>query len=211
MAKRSNAPFGFKPINAYGGPFTGTLLECSIPGDGADLFVGDLVTMAGTGSIAGTLGSTKTGIPEIVTAAVGTGNQILGAIVSFAPLPTNLESNFFDASAETNDRICYVAVANLNTWFIAQEDAVGAALTVTEIGLCTPFVVGAGGNETYGTSSHMIDSNGEIVSATEQLRVMGLYQSPDNDELNTGTTAGTIWMVQINEPLLGVGVATVGV
>jgi hypothetical protein len=177
-------------------------LECAIPGgDSDDTFVGDLVAMDGSSTTTGTLGATKTGIPTVIRASAGTTNPILGAITGFAPLPTDLESNYAQG-ANANDRICYVAVAEPHTLFLAQEDGGGDTLDADDVGSTVDMADDAAGDTVYGISPMEINSNTTSTSATKQLRIVSLYQDPDN-VLNTGTTAGTIWVVAVSETQFG--------
>ena len=204
-----DAPFGFRPIGATGGPYTGSIMKCAVGGGiTTNVLIGDLVVLAGGGTTAGTLGSTETGLPTVIAATAGTGNPIFGAVVGFGVNPSNLESQFA-LGTDANDRVCFVAPAMDGSLFIAQEDGATDVLTVADIGSTIAFVATAG-NTIYGQSGYELDSNTTSAAATEQFRIVGLYQDPDN-ELNTGTTAGTIWIVTPNEAQLGTGVVTVGV
>ncbi len=205
----TDAPFGFRPIGSLSGAgYVGTLLECAIPGgDGTDTFVGDFVKMDGSSTTAGTLGSLKSGIPTVIQATAGTGNEILGVVVGFAPTPTDLE-NTYARGADANDRICHVAVADTQTLFLGQEDGAGDALDANDIGSCVPILVGSG-STLYGTSGMEIDSSGTTASGSEQLRLIGLYQDSDN-VINAGTTAGSVWVVQVTEPQLGASKVSLG-
>ena len=199
----TDSPFGFKPIGTVsGGQFTGTTLECAVPGgDGSDTFIGDLVAMDGGGTTTGTLGATKTGLPTVIRATAATTNPILGAITGFAPRFTDLELNYAKGS-DPNDRTCYVAVAEPHTLFIAQEDGGGDVLTVADLGSTIDMVDDATGDTVYGVSPMEINSDTTSVNATKQLRLVSLYQDEDN-ALSTGTTAGTIWVVAVSETQFG--------
>ena len=155
------------------------------------------------------LGSLKSGIPTVIQAvgSEGTPSLILGAITGFAPDPTDLENTYAKA-ANANDRICYVAVADANTLFLAQEDGAGDALDANYPGSVADIVVGTG-DTTYGLSAMEIDSSSAAASGSGQIRIISLYQDPDN-VINTGTTAGSVWIVQVTEPQLGLTTASAG-
>jgi len=203
----TDAPFGFRPVGSISGaPWNGTLMECAVPGgDGTDTFVGDFVALDGSSTTTGTLGSTKTGVPTVIQATVG--GKILGVVMGFAPTPTDLENNYAQGGIGT-DRICHVAVADANTLFIGQEDGAGDALDANDPGSVADIVIGTG-NTTYGTSAMEIDSSSAAASGSAQLRIIGLYQDPDN-VINTGTTAGSVWLVQVTEPQLGLTTTSAG-
>ena len=202
-----DAPFGFRPIGSLSGaPYVGTLMECAIPGgDGTNTFVGDFVKLDGESTVTGTLGSLKTGIPTVIQ--VTAGDAILGAITGFAPIATDL-GDTFALGANANDRICYVAVADPMTLFLGQEDGLTDALDKSDVGSVCDIVVGTG-DTTYGLSAMEINSDSAATSGSKQVRIISLYQDPDN-VINTGTTPGSLWIVQVTEPQLGASATSAG-
>lgn len=76
--------------------------------------------------------------------------------------------------------------------FIVQEDSVGGALALTDIGLNTDCVAGTG-NDSTGKSAWELDSSKAATTNTLQLRILRLYDAPDNA---VGDHA--VWVVRIN-------------
>jgi len=182
----ANTPFGLRPIfNSNGSPYNGNALICAFAsGDTAAAFVGDLVKLTGTAEA-------TTGIPIVAQCAAT--DAIYGVIVGFEPNRADLTLNYRAASTVRYAMVC----VDQGVMYVAQEDSVGNNLAVTEVGLATDIVVGTGSTVT-GASSVMLDSS-DTATAAGQVRILGLYRSPDNE---IGTYAK--WLVRINESQLSV-------
>lgn len=178
----SNAPLGARPLRyRNGSPWMGACRTYFRPATDANaLFVGDPVILAGTGDTAG--------VPGVIRAGV-TG-QITGFVVGFRPVTgagTIIPPRSLAASTAG-----YVLVADdpALLWEI-QDNGTGAT---GDIGLNANLVAGAG-NPLTGLSAYQLDSTTKAVTATLQLRIIGLEQRADNVlGLNNK------WQVAINLP-----------
>lgn len=180
---------GLTPVrHLNGAPYNGQVNRyCFLTGDGTATFVGDLVKLSGTGHTDGT--------PAIAQAAAG--DASIGVLVGLEPDPTNLGLKHRTASTF---RYAYVA-DDPHLIFEIQEDSVGGALAVTEIGLCTNVVVGSG-NTSTGASGMQLDSSDVSTDTAGQLRILRLVPRDDNA---IGSLAK--WEVQIAEHSLNGGTA----
>lgn len=176
----SNGAQGFKPIrHLNGSPWNGVTKEYLIPSsDGTAVFVGDLVKIAGSAGAAGTVvaGYDCEGMPTAALATAGTtGQDLLGAVVGFAPDPTDLTKKH--RAASTN-RIAYVCV-DPTVVYEVREDAVAANLAAADIGLNIPYTTTAG-SATTGVSQMEIDSSAVLGTATLPLKLLGLSKKVGN-------------------------------
>jgi hypothetical protein len=194
-----NAPAGLSPTQYLNGaPWNGQArLYCILSGDGSAYAIGDPVTLGGTGD--------DNGVPNVVLATAGTANVVTGVIVSAGGTsnggmladPTNLNTTIIPATKTKN---YYVMVADdPNIAFEIQEGGAGAALTKADIG--NNFNLKSGTNSGY-LSGWTLDNASAAVTATLQLKLLGLVQSRDN---TFGTYAK--WLVKINNHTFGAGVA----
>ena len=194
-----NAPSGLSPVGYLDGtPWNGKArLYCILSGNGSAYAIGDPVTAGGSGD--------DNGIPDVVLATAGTGNQVTGVIVSaggisnggFLGDPTNLNTTVIPA---TKTKVYYVMVADdPNIVFEIQEGGAGAALAKTDI--MNNFNLKSGTNSGY-LSGWVLDNATAVVTATLQLKLLGLAQRKDNA---FGTYAK--WLVKINNHTFGAGVA----
>jgi hypothetical protein len=180
MANVDN-PSGFTPVrHLSGAPYNGATNRYAIlAANGTATFVNDLVVVGGSG--------TADGVPSVIQAAA-TNTNIVGSVVGFEILPTDLTVMYRLASTLRYALVCddpYVI-------YEAQEDSDSAALTVDEIGENCDIVVGSG-NTTSGISAMEIDSS-DHKTATAQIRVVRLVPREDNAIGNQAR-----WEVLINE------------
>lgn len=176
---------GLRPVRRLSGcPLN--IEECAIlAGDGTATFVGDLVKLEGTGDTDGT--------PSVIQAAAG--DTAYGVIVGFKANPDNLGQLHRPASTL---RRCLVSVAP-DTIYEIEEDGVGGAMAVTDIGKCGDVAVGAGSTTTGFSGMTLDSSNVQAVDAGGQLRVLRLVPREDNE-----IGAAAKWEVMIAEhSLLG--------
>lgn len=178
----SNAPMGLAPKRyRNGSPWMGALRTYYRPATDANaLFVGDPVILAGTGDSAG--------VPGVVRAGV-TG-QITGVVVGFRPVTGAnmlIPPRFLAASTAG-----YVLVADDPALlFEIQDNGTGIS---GDIGLNANLVAGTG-NQLTGLSAYQLDATTKAVTATLQLRIVGLEQKTNNVlGLNNN------WLVAINLP-----------
>lgn len=164
----SNKPFGLKPLRLLSGaPYNGQVnAYCFLAADATATFIGDLVKLSGSAD-------SITGYPSI--AQVAATDTSVGVLVALEPDPTDLSLNYRKASTR---RIAYVA-DDPALVFAIQEDSVGAALAITEVGLCTDIAAVGSGSTVTGLSAMVLDSS-DTATAAGQLRIMRLAQTPGN-------------------------------
>lgn len=166
---------GFRPIkHQSGSPWNGKVSRYWMPAsDATATFVGDLVKLSGTADVDGTA--------SVIQAAAG--NTCVGPIVWMEPNPDSLSQNYRTASqnlaAQNAGRWVYVA-DDADLVMEAQEDAVGGALAITNVGQNVEFVVAAG-STTTGQSGMQVDSSTANTTSTLTLRILGFVARPDNE------------------------------
>ena len=185
----ADAAFGFRPINAQGGPYTGQTQRCFVPTTASEgpLFIGDVVTLIGSAS--------TDGYPSVKEAAAT--EAAYGVVASFDAAPTDLSLQYRAASTE---RYCQVVPVR-NNFFVAQFDGVSEA---ADVGLNTIYVVGAGSTVT-GRSTSELSATAVGTTVASEIKIIAFLDSPDNDLTLTNAKA----IVMFNEPQLGY--RTVGV
>jgi hypothetical protein len=165
----TNNPFGFRPVGVRGGAYQGRISRYYVqPADSTALYIGDPVILAGSGD--------ANGVPDVTRATAGSAGRVTGVIVGFVP-DANIRANGYRASSTA----AYVLVADDPELVCeVQEDAVGGALAVTDIGLNADMVSGAGSAVTK-LSGFQLDTSTKATTATLQLRIMGFVQRVDNE------------------------------
>ncbi len=159
-----DAPFGFVPIKHLdGSEYNGQVNLYSIDASQAALFKNDLVTLSGTAD--------TNGIPGIARVAAGTGNPIVGSIVSFV---ADREDQGKTNQPASTAGFALVADAP-DIIFEAQATTVAAA----DIGQNAPILATAG-STTTGNSAEEVDGAG-YKGTTDQVRVLRLKQIEDNE------------------------------
>jgi hypothetical protein len=178
----ADAPFGLRPVMMMdGSPYNGHAIECVLlAADSTATFIGDAVKLSGTASADGTK-------PSVAQCAAG--DEIFGVVTSFEYDPDDLTLQYRKASTL---RTCYVVPA-LDCLFEIQEDSVGGALAITDVGATFDLVVGSG-NTTTGLSGMELDSS---TAADNGLQVIKLAAREDNAIGNNAN-----WIVRINESAL---------
>lgn len=166
----TNKPSGLAPVGYLNGaPWTGGGNVYCIPDtDDTNAYaIGDPVMLAG--------GADANGIPTITLATAGTGNMVLGAIVSGAGA-LNYGSAYGVPQdtpiviPATKSRSYYVLVADdPNTIFEIQEDSIGGSIAATDIANNYNLISGA--NNGY-VSGWMLDSSSKATTATLQLKIV---------------------------------------
>lgn len=178
-----DAARGFVPArNAYGGVTTGGIQRFYVAaGESNNIFINDPVDLSGTGDAAG--------VPGVVLATAGSGGYVVGVVVGFENLTSdNLSKTYRPASTAG-----YLLVnTDPDMEYIIQEDSVGGALAVADIGLNADFIIGTG-STTTGISATELDSSTKATTATLQCRILGLDNAPDND-----VGANARWRVKFN-------------
>ena len=196
----ANRPSGLAPVGYLNGaPWTGGGRVYCIPdSDDTNAFaIGDPVMLAGSAD--------DNGIPTITLATAGTGNLVLGAIVSGAGALSygsayGVPQDSPIVIPAVKSRNYYVLVADdPNTIFEIQEDSVGGAIAVTNIAL--NHNLASGTNNGY-VSGWMLDSSGAATTATLQMKILQLAPRQDNA---VGTYAK--WWTIINNHAYRIGQA----
>lgn len=166
MANADSA-FGFRPVGANGGGYRGRVTEYYVPAsDGTALFTGDPVIIAGSGDAAG--------VPSITRATAGSAGRVTGVVVGFRPSATIRANGYRVASTAE-----YVLVADdPQLTCECQDDSVGGALAVTDIGLNADMIAAAGSTANK-LSGFMLDTSTKATTATLQLRILGIVQRAD--------------------------------
>lgn len=197
----TNAPSGLAPVRYLSGaPWNGQArLYCILQANGSAYAIGDPVTAGGSAD--------DNGVPNVVLATAGTGNQVTGVIVSaggitnggFMADPTNLNTTVIPATKTKNYYV--MVVDDPNVIFEIQEGGAGAALTKADI--MNNFNLLSGTNSGY-LSGWALDNASAANTATLQLKLLGLAQRKDN---TFGAYAK--WLVKINNHTFGAGTAGV--
>lgn len=159
-------PNGFKPVRYLdGSPYTGAFIKMLSPTD--NLFIGDFVEPTATGRASGDGAYQEVGRAE-------TGDPIVGVVVGWEANPTAL-GNLYHAASATY--AVYVAPA---TGLVLEGQTNDAGLAAADVGLNVDFVVAAG-STTTGASNMEVNGTTEATTATLDLRIVGLVDTPDND------------------------------
>ena len=184
-----DAAFGLRPVGHLSGASWNGKVNMYLYNAANTLFMGDPVVLAGSSGAAGTVvnGIDVEGMATILRAAAG--DALLGVVVGFLPLQSNLE--VLHAQASVN-RIALV-VDDPSTVFEIQEDSVGNNIDANMVGLCTDMITYAAGNTTTGRSIIELDSSDTATSAG-QFRILGLSKRVGN-----AIGANALWRVAIAE------------
>lgn len=167
----ANAPSGLRPLRYLSGaPYNGAANKYHVPAsDGTAIYIGGLVKFAGSADADGVAS---------VTGNVSTGNAVVGVVVGVAP--DTADSLTYRAASTL--RYVYVA-DDPNLVFVAQEDAVGGALAVGDIGNVADLISFTSGSTTTGLSSMQVDTSTKTAAGdgTEDVLIVGFLQRPDNE------------------------------
>lgn len=164
---------GFRPIkDQFGRPYNGaTTMYYVTSGNATAIGIGDLVVLEGTTDAAGV---------RCVKQAAANGvcvGPVVGVKVSGGTGAPSLDAPQY-VPASTGK---YVYVADdPNIHMVAQEDAVGGATALTDIGQNINFIVAAASTVT-GLSGMQVDSSTKDTLNTLPLRLVGFLTSPENE------------------------------
>jgi len=165
----SNTPTGLSPVrHRSGAPYNGSATRYFVPAsDSTALYVGDPVILAGSAD--------TDGVATVTKATAAGGAYMLGPVVSVEPISRD-STVYREASVAR-----YVWVADdPDLIFEVQEDAVGGALAVADVGLNADWIAGTGSTVT-GISGAMLDTSTKATTNTLQLRILGFSQKVDNE------------------------------
>ena len=179
-----DAPFGLRPVGELGSSYntSGTTENSIASGASGNIFSGDLVKMASTGTI-------------LVAAA---GDQALGVFRGCKYTDSNgdvIYSAYWPNGTVSSDAVAFV-VDDPNALFEVQSAATGSVVQ-TVVGNNADIVYSTGSTQT-GISAVKI--SGTTAATSAQLRIVGFSGDPDNNALGTGTLSTNVNMiVKINE------------
>lgn len=187
---------GFRAVkHVNGSNYNGASNWYFVPAtDGTALARGDLVKLAGSASTDGYATITK----------ATTSGACVGVVAGFLTDYSNLAIPDQYRAASTA-RYALV-IDSPDVVFEAQEDAVGGALAVTDIGLNVDFI-DAGVSTTTGASGMQVDTSTKAATATLPLKLMGFVNRVDNE---IGSANAKV-LVVINNHQLASGTGTAGV
>ena len=190
------APFGLRPVrHRSGGPMTGAVVECYVAaGYATALYIGDPVLQSPTLTEKDATRKRMT-----INASAGTNATIImGVIVGFEPLMTDLSKQYNPASTE---RIAFVYMDDGNTIYEVRGDGGGDPGDVV-VGQNAVLIAGTDSTIT-GLSGMMLDEGTTDTPAADQsntLLVVGIKRTPDNEPL-----ASAIYEVMLNTALNATG------
>ena len=194
-----NKPAGLVPVQYLNGsPWFGQARTYYIAQADTNAYaIGDPVASSGSGD--------SNGVAGVTLATAGTGNAVRGAIVgigtkeSLMADPNNLNTLIIPA---TKTQPYYVMVVDdPNVIFSIQEGNTTTYLTAADIGSNANLFSGANNGFVSGWT---LNNSGLAVTATLQLRILGLQRTIDN---TFGQYAK--WLVKINNHELAAGTAGV--
>tara|TARA_R110000851_G_scaffold187426_1_gene337294 strand:+ start:2048 stop:2644 length:597 start_codon:yes stop_codon:yes gene_type:complete len=188
----SARPFGLKAITNNGICKFGRYFA---PASLASLGINTPVNLGGTSNSSNTTNGQLTPagtIPSIVVATGGTTNKLLGSIVGFEVLPTDLFKAGYNAASTA--RIVYVA-DDINQEFAIVDDGAGT-LAITDVGLNANITVGTV-NAFTNVDSSSLDTTTPATTVGFQLKILSLLDVPLNEVAVYAT-----WRVKINNHVL---------
>ena len=173
---------GFRPVKSgTGAPYNGQANLYFLPAaDSTVVMVGDLVQLHGTAS--------PEGYPTVTRMSNGATSVCVGVVVGF--LPENIKPGSIAGGRTPNLDTPVYRVASTDRYVLvaddpgiimeAQEDAVGGALAITNVGQNVGVDLTAG-NTSTGTSGMSVDSSTAATTSTHPLRIAGFVNRPDNE------------------------------
>ena len=179
-----NAPFGLKPSSKLGSNYNNEgVTEYKIASAASgNIFSGDLVKMANTGTI-------------LVAAA---GDQALGVFRGCQYTDSSgdvIFSPYWPDGTVTSDAVAFV-VDDPNALFEVQSAATGSVVQ-TVVGNNADIVYTSGSTIT-GISA--VEISGTTAATSAQLRIVGVSSDPENSTLGTGSASTNVnLIVKINE------------
>lgn len=207
-----NRPSGFTPYSYLNGaPWNGQARTYSIAAAyGTALYIGDPVISSSTSDAYGVpgiaIGATTGALRGVIVGLYDSGSTvgIPGGVTVGSIINPNL--TYRPAS---NANVWYAAVVDdPNVLFAIQEESNGTQLAATEVGLNQISKSGTGNGYLSGWQIPSATGATPNTTATLQLRLMGLLQTPGGTNV---FGAYAKWLVQINVHELGHGTGASGV
>ena len=177
---------GFRPIQDRSGhSYTGKIETYAVDAGHATLLaVGDLVVETGNLDAA-------TGISEVDAITAGTTNLITGVIVGIDFDPSDLESKGLTALKAGTVKVA------VDKDMLLEAETLGGTFALTDVGGNLPVTVTAATASGGLVNSNMVvNTTGNSIATTEQIRVVGVKDSGD---ITYPAPAGTTLIVRINE------------
>lgn len=207
-----NRPSGFTPVQYLNGaPWNGQARLYSIAAAyGTALYIGDPVISSGTADTNGipgiAIGATTGGLRGVIVGLYDSGSAT-------APLSGT------SVGGIVNPNITYRPASNANVWYASvvddpnvlfslQEESNGTQIAATEIGLNTISKSGTGNGFISGWLLPSVTGATPAVTATLQLKLMGLIQAPAATNV---FGAYAKHLVQINVHELSHGTGSLGI
>jgi hypothetical protein len=192
-----DTPNGLSPCNSNGAPYAGQTNLYYVPStDSVAMAVGDPVTLAGSADASGVAPTVK----RLTGGAPDSGAEYIpvGIVAGFAVDPDALEVSNYRAANTAR----YVLVQDdPSVFFVVQEDSVGGALAITNVGERANFIMGTP-SATTGLSNVELDSSTAAASANTQMQIIRLLDVPQNE---IGTNAK--WIGKFNRHMYAVSTA----
>ena len=165
----TNAPFGFLPVRRLSGK---DIALRKVKKEASTIIgIGDPVVHTGSAEA-----GTGIALVDRAVGSEGTPGTITGIVVGIDPLRSDLTKQYY-AAADTGYLL--IAVADSDLVCEIQEDSVGGALAVTDVGQGFQMIV-TNANTTTGRSKVMLDSStGTTTTSSSQMMVLGKSQRPN--------------------------------
>ena len=197
-----NRPGGLKPVSYLNGaPYTGQARLYSVPVNSAALYIGDPVTLSGSGDTNGLAG---VAIGVAGSAVIGVVVGFLVAIPGVSLVASNIDLTIrsIQASATT---VQYALIADDTNLIFEIQDGQTVPTALVDIGRNTNFLIAAGAT-TY-SDSGTVTAATLTDSTTANLKIMGFTQRIDN----TPAAAYAKLLVKINNHAYAAGTGTAGI
>lgn len=187
-------PRGARPVGTIGGnSWQNHIRSYAVDASAANIFIGDWVIMEADGGVApATAGATEllgvcVGVPYWMVAKT---NGVSGHNNS----TTSLDMMKKYHATGTAEQI--LVVTGPDIIYEMQEDAVGSALALADVGANVDLLATAG-STTTGASLQQLDSS-TLTTGAAQFRLVAFVDRPDN-ELGVTGSPGASWLIKGNE------------
>lgn len=197
-----NRPGGLKPVSYINGaPYSGQARLYSVPVNSSALYIGDPVTLSGSGDVNG-LAGVAIGVAGSAVIGVVVGFLVAIPGVSLVASTIDLTVRSIQASATT---VQYVLVADDPQLVFEIQDGQTVPTALADIGRNTNFLIAAGVT-TY-SDSGTVTAATLTDSTTANLKILGFTQRVDN----TPAAAYAKLLVKINNHAYAAGTGTAGI
>lgn len=176
---------GLVPVSTItGAPWNAVVEVITLDAGHSAMYIGDVIKMTSDGypDIFAAGDSAITALGVVVGVEVNRGLNVATEHPGY--MPANIAGKVY-------------VVTDPDVIFEVQEDGVGGALALADVGLNIEIINGSGSNTT-GISGMEIDSSTKATTATLPFRILKLVNRPDN-ELGSTATPEARWLVKFNE------------